>query len=169
MTAFLVSIAVTLAMSGLLVLVARRRPVGQPLTWGEAFVAATFVFALLFIAYGVVPHQFLAMADNEFQWRDDTIGIPIGGLLIGPLKNLMDPPYLLFPNGVPLPSGSFIITAQVLRDVLVTVIYGVLVGAQLFGWSWWQKRGKKAAGTEVEMSAYGRPLLRPVQPAGEGG
>ena len=50
----------------------------RPLTWGEAFVAATFVFALLFMAYGVVPHQWLAWADNELGWRNDKLGIPSG-------------------------------------------------------------------------------------------
>ena len=163
MTAFLVSVAITLAMTGVLVFVAKRRPPAKPLSWGEAFLAATFVFALLFVAYGVVPHQFLAMADNEFKWRDDKIGIPVGGLLIGPLKNLMDPPYLLFSKGIPLPNGSFIVTAQVIRDIIVGGLYGVLVGAQLYGWSWWQKRGKQKPGTDLETSAYGRPLLRPVE------
>jgi hypothetical protein len=151
-------------MGGVLVAVAKRRPVGQPLTWGEAFVAATFVFALLFIAYGVVPHQFLAMADNQFKWRDDKIGIPVGGLAIGSW-HLFSKPYLLFPNGIPLMNGHFIVTAQVIRDAIVGGLYGVLVGLQLYGWSWWQKRGKQPAGTDIETSAYGRPLLRPV---GEG-
>jgi hypothetical protein len=162
MTAFFVSVVIMLAMVGVLVAVARRRPVGKPLSWGEAFIAATFVFALLFIAYGVVPHQFLALADNEFKWRDDKIGIPIGGLGIGPLKNWVQDHNPLFPKGIPLMNGHFVITAQVLRDAVVGLLYGVLVGAQLYGWAWWQKRGKKAAGTEVETSAYGRPLLRPV-------
>ena len=161
MTAFIASLVITAAMTAVLVLVARRRPVGQPLTWGEAFVAAVWVFALLFVAYGVVPHQWLALADNEFKWRDDKIGIPVGGLLIGPLKNLMDPPYLLFSEGIPLPNGQFIITAQVIRDVIAGGIYAVLVGMQLWGWAWWQRRGKQPA-AELETSAYGRPLLRPV-------
>lgn len=163
MAAFLASVLITLAMVGVLVFVARRRPVGQPLSWGEAFVAATFVFALMFIAYGVVPHQWLALADNEFRWRNDKIGIPLGGLKIfGRHIFGMDPPYLLFDKGIPLPNGHFIITAEALRDFIEVGIYGVAIGAQLYGWAWWQKRGKRAASTEVETSAYGRPLLRPV-------
>ncbi|MBA3653428.1 MAG: hypothetical protein H0W70_04470 [Actinobacteria bacterium] len=165
MAAFIASLVVTFAMVGILLAVARRRPVGQPLSWGEAFVAATFVFALLFVAYGVVPHHFLALADNQFKWRDDKIGIPIGGLAIGPLRRIIKPPYLLFPKGVPLTNGHFIITAQVLRDVIAGGIYAVLVGAQLYGWAWWQRRGKAPATTDVERSAYGRPLLRPAEEA----
>jgi hypothetical protein len=170
MAAFIASLVILALMVGVLVLVAKRRPPGKPLSWGEAFVAAVFVFALLFVAYGVVPHQFLALADNQFKWRDDKIGIPIGGLAIGPLRGrwIFKAPYLLFPKGIPLPGGHghFIITAQVLRDAIVGGLYGVLVGAQLYGWSWWQKRGKAPATTDIETSAYGRPLLRPV--GGEG-
>jgi hypothetical protein len=165
MAAFGASVVVLLLMVGALLFVARRRPVGQPLSWGEAFVAATFVFALLFVAYGVVPHQFLAMTDNVFRWRDDKIGIPVGGIAIGS-HHLFHKPYLLFPKGIPLSHGHFTITAQVLRDVLVGGLYGVLVGLQLYGWSWWQKRGKTTGAPAIEESAYGRPLLRPVP--GEG-
>jgi hypothetical protein len=161
MVAFAASVVVLLLMVGVLLLVARRRTPGTPLSWGEAFVAATYVFGLLFIAYGVVPHQFLAMADNVFKWRSDKIGIPVGGIAIGS-HHLFSKPYLLFPKGIPLSHGHFIITAQVLRDLIVTLIYGVLVGAQVYAWSWWQKRGKQAAGADVEKSAFGRPILRPT-------
>ena len=34
--------------------------------------------------------------------------------------------------------------------------------AHIFFWLWWQKRGTKAPSTEVETSAFGRPLLRKV-------
>ena len=161
MAAFIASIVILVLMIAVLLLVARRREPGRPLSWGEAFVAATYVFALLFIAYGVVPHQFLAMSDNVFKWRDDKIGIPVGGIAIGS-HHLFHKPYLLIPKGIPLTHGRFIITAQVLRDAIVGAIYGVLVGAQLYAWSWWQKRGKQPATTDIETSAYGRPLLRPV-------
>jgi hypothetical protein len=162
MAAFIASLVILALMIGILVAVARRREPGRPLSWGEAFLAATFVFAMLFVAYGVVPHQWLALADNEFKWRDDKIGIPVGGIAIGS-KHLFSKPYLLFPKGIPLPNGHFVVTAQVIRDFVETGIYVVMVGLQLYLWAWWQKRGKQPAGTDVETSAYGRPLLRPVQ------
>ena len=46
---------------------------GTPLTWGEAMVAATYVFFLMFWVYGVVPHQWLTWAQNELKWRSDAI------------------------------------------------------------------------------------------------
>ena len=44
-------------------------------------------------------------------------------------------------------------------DILVTGIYGVLLGVQIYTWIWWQKRGTKKS-TEVEQSTYGRPLVK---------
>ena len=160
MVAFLFSLVLSIAMTLVIVRVARNRPVGTPLTWGEAFVAALFVFTLLFLLYGVVPHQFLAWADNELEWRSDTIGIPLGplgGLLNG---NLGVEEGRLFPEGVPLPNGVFIITAQVLRDVIAAGIYIVFLVIQILMWLWWQKRDQKKPDQGELTSAYGRPLVR---------
>ena len=55
---------------------AKRRPVGTPLTWGEAMVAALYVFFVMFLAWGIMPHQWLTYADNALQWRKDKVGIP---------------------------------------------------------------------------------------------
>ena len=51
----------------------KRRPPGTPLTWGEAMVASVYCFFLLFWIYGVVPHLWLAWADNELRWRPDKL------------------------------------------------------------------------------------------------
>ena len=156
MVAFIASLILLLAMVGVCVRVAKRRQPGTPMTWGEAFVAATFVYLLLFVAYGIVPHQFLALADNELEWRSDKIGIPTGPIKSGP--GIKD--HLLFPTGIPLPNGKFMLTAQVLRDVIAAGLYGVFLGGQFYGWLWWQKRGRKAGEQPELVSAYGRPLLR---------
>ena len=160
MVAFLVSLIISFAMTAVIVRVARNRPVGTPLTWGEAFVAAVWVFTLLFLLYGVVPHQFLAWADNELEWRSDKIGIPLGplgGLLNGKL-GVTDG--LLFPKGIPLPNGYFIVTAQVLRDIIAAGIYIVFLLVQIKMWLWWQKRDQTQADQGELTSAYGRPLVR---------
>ena len=69
---------VTIAMVGAIFRIGRTRTPGTPLTWGEAFAAGVFVFFLLFLVYGIVPHQWLAWADNDLKWRSDKIGIPLG-------------------------------------------------------------------------------------------
>ncbi|HEX4979193.1 MAG TPA: hypothetical protein VFV35_03935 [Acidimicrobiales bacterium] len=152
-------------MVGVIVLVGKRRKPGTPLTWGEAFLAGVWLWFLMFLVYGIVPHHFLTYADNDLKWRSDKIGIPIGplGAAFGDTENSLfsDEGNVLFPEGVPLPTnGNFVITAQVLRDVLAAGIYVVFLVLQILAWLQWQKRGQKAAETPEVTSAYGRPLVR---------
>ena len=148
MVAFIASLIITGAMVAVILLVARRRAPGTPMTWGEAFLAGTFVFGLLFMLYGVVPHQWLAWADNELGWRPDSFGIPT-------------PFGRLFEDGLEFGGrGRVLITAQTVRDVIAAGIYIVGLGLNFAIWLWWQKRGQKAATPQIETSAYGRPLLR---------
>ena len=124
--------------------VANRREVGAPLTWGEAMVAAVYVFFLLFWLYGVIPHEFLNWADAELAWRPDK-------KVIGPeaswtwLHGLW--------TAIPIT-----INKQIFRDILAVLIYAVGLGGFMWAFSFWNKRGQKT--TEVETtSAYGRPLV----------
>jgi hypothetical protein len=159
LTAFAASIVVLALMVGVVIAVGRRRPPGTPLTWGEALVAGVFVFGLLLVVYGVVPNSWLQFADKDLKWRSDKIGVPLGPLHswfgVGNKQGL------LWGKGIPLANGHFIITAQTMRDLIVTVIYTVFGLAHIFAWRWWQRRGKvTAAPAELESSAYGRPLVR---------
>ncbi|HEX7166104.1 MAG TPA: hypothetical protein VF230_03890 [Acidimicrobiales bacterium] len=164
MVAFLASLILTIVMTAVVVRVSRRRAPGTPLTWGEAFAAGVFVFTLMFLVYGIVPHQFLTYADNDLKWRSDKIGIPAGpiGKAFGDTENTVFSAEgnTLFPEGVPLPNGQFVITAQVLRDIIASGIYIVFLVAQILMWLSWQRRGKKAAETPELTSAFGRPLVR---------
>ena len=157
MVAFVFSLVLTGAMVAVLVLVAKRREPGRPLSWGEAFLAATYVFTLLFMAYGVVPHHWLTWAGNELNWRPDKYGIPIGKL--GDWFNLKNP---AFEDGITFfGRGRVNVTAAAIADIIATVIYAVAVGANILGWLAWQRRGqRRAEQPAVETSAYGRPLLR---------
>lgn len=132
-------------------MVGKRRPVGAPLTWGQAMVAATYAFLVMFWAYGVVPHLWLTWADNELKWRPDIFvwQTTIAGR--NPLGWLQ-----------PMDKGGnfpITISAQSIRDILVTLIYVALLGFQMWAWAWWQKRGQKPA-TDVVTSDYGRPLVK---------
>ncbi len=151
MVAFLTSLIVTGIMVGIIVLVGKRRAPGTPMTWGEAFLAATFMFALMLMLYGIVPNQWLGWADNELGWRSDSIGVPT-------------PFGRLWPEGVTFfGRGRVTVTAQVVRDLIATVIYIVAFAGQIVGWLWWQKRGKRTAPPPaIETSAFGRPLVRKV-------
>jgi hypothetical protein len=140
--ALIVSFVVTVGRTLFVIPYGKRRKPGTPVTWGEAMLAATYVFGVLFLAYGVVPHQWLTHAGNELGWRTDKI-------LIGPK---IGPRHLLkyFP---------FTITAAALQDTIAVVIYGFFLGLQIAMWSWWQRRGKKPS-VEVATSTYGRPLVK---------
>ena len=142
MVALLVSILITAVMVGVVVRAAKRRAPGTPLTWGEAFVASTFVFALMLMLYGIVPNQWLLWADNELGWRSDKLFLGDAGI------NFFG-------------RGRILISYQIFRDVIAAGIYIVFLGGQFYLWTWWQKRGRRAAATaELGSSAYGRPLVK---------
>ena len=151
MAAFVSSIIILCLGVALCMYVGGRRPIGTPLTWGEAMVAGSYVFGLMLLAYGIVPHQWLNFADNELLWRPDKllVGISSGGVVWGnDAKNL---------GG----TGRVLINYQAIRDIIATVIYVVALGGQMYLWSVWQKRGRKKPGdVEEARSRFGRPVLR---------
>lgn len=147
MVAFVGSVIVSLALLAVVLFVAKRRPVGAELSWGEAMLAATFVFFGLFWVYGVVPHQWLTWAENELGWRPDR--------------------YLAGPAGTgPLTDVPFNVSYETLSHLIAVTIYTVYLGAQIALWSIWQGRGDKAErrrkALEEKTTAYGRPLARKV-------
>ena len=149
MVALVVSTLALVAGIFLVFAVGRRRPPGTPVTWGEAFVGGTFIFALFMLAYGIVPHQWLTFADNQLLWRPDKLmlGISGDGVKVGDsVKEL---------GG----TGRIIVNAQAVRDMVAAGIYIVFLVIQVILWSAWQKRGRKAP--EVELSSrFGRPVMK---------
>ena len=149
MVAFLVSIGVLVAGIALCFVVGRRRPLGTPVTWGEAFVAGTWVFAMMLLAYGIVPHQWLSFADNTLLWRPDRImfGVSSAGLVSGQAAGQL------------AGRGRIIVNYQAVRDMIAALLYIIFLGGQVWLWAVWQKRGRKKP--EVERSSvFGRPLLK---------
>jgi len=140
MMALVVALMLTFLMAGGVFAYGAKRPPGRPITWGEGLLGGTYIYALLFLMYGVVPHQWLTYADTTLKMRKDAV-------LAGPGS-----------KGAAqwLP---FSITKQTVRDIVVTVIYIVFLGAMIAGWSLWQNRGK-AKPLEIETSSYGRPLVK---------
>ena len=143
MFAFLLALGVTIGLVAIAMAYGKRRPVGTPLTWGEAMAAAVYVFFIIFLIYGVVPHQWLAFADNELGWRKDKI-------LTGPATVADKSINIDFP---------ITITYEHIRDVIAAGIYIVALGVQMALWSKWQNRGKTKP-KEIPTSAFGRPLVK---------
>ncbi len=121
---------------------AKRRSAGAPVTWGEAMVGSAYVFFLAFLAYGIIPHQWLTLAENEWSWRADR-------LLIGPANTGWFP---------------FDITYRTISDTVATLFYVVFLGVQIWLWAQWQGRGQaadaKAQAALSQASSFGRPLIK---------
>jgi hypothetical protein len=146
--AFLVSLIATTALALVAIPYGKRRDPSRKATWGEAMLGATYVFGLLFLAFGVVPHQWIVHADNDLGWRKDKI-------VYGPFD-------LLQPDTM---GGNFpiIISYQAIRDIIVIVIHAYYIGLMIWLFSWWQKRAAAAtAAKAIETSTYGRPLVKKV-------
>ena len=142
--AFLFSFFLSTALALAAIPYAKRRPAGKPTTWGEAMLAATYVFAVMFVAFGVVPHQWIDHADKDLGWDKN--------------KLLYGPGDIFKPQAQ---GGWFPMTLQfeAIRDVIVVVIHLWYFGLMIFLWSVWQKRGQTKS-TELATSTYGRPLVK---------
>ncbi len=144
--AFLVSLIVATLLALVVIPYGKRRPVDKKASWGEAMVASVYVTGVMFVAFGIVPHQWIDHADKDLGW-DRT------NLIYGPGD-------ILRPTAE---GGWFPITLQyeAVRDIIVVLIHVYFFGLLLFLWSWWQKRGETTA-KELETSTYGRPLVKKV-------
>jgi len=142
--AFLVSFFVATGLALLALPYAKRRPIDKVTTWGEAMLASVYVFGVLFIAFGIVPHQFIDHADKDLGWNKANI-------VYGPFGVLK--PQV---NGGWFP---FTIQYEAIRDIIVVLIHVYFFGLLMFLWSKWQKRGQTKS-TEVATSTYGRPLVK---------
>jgi hypothetical protein len=144
-------LSILIAVLGVVVIVqvGKRRPVGAPLSWGEAMLAATLGFALLFWVYGVVPHQWLSYSENELAWRSDKI-------LVGPSLGFTGE------EGVFAYFLPFTVSYQTISHTVAVLIYGVVLGVNVWVFSHWQNRAKVAKERdELEaVSDYGRPLVK---------
>lgn len=113
----------------------------RTLTWAKAAVGA-FLFTLeLIVLLGVVPNEFLALAQGTLAWTEQKVVLTI-------------PRWLLLNNDVSLTYG-------VLKDIVAagystTVLIGVALGAYQLQER--AKRGEQPKPTVV--SSYGRPVVK---------
>jgi hypothetical protein len=142
--AFIFSFVLTTALSLVAIPYSKRRPKGTPTSWGEAMLASMYVFFVLFLAFGVVPHQWIDHSDKNLGWDKSKV-------VYGPFD-------LLKPKAL---GGSFPFTIpyEAIRDIIVVVIHLYFFGLLIFLWSYWQKRGQTTS-KEVATSTYGRPLVK---------
>jgi hypothetical protein len=130
------------------VIVMLRRPKSdQPTTWAQAMAGSVYVFALLLLAYAVIPHEWITFADNYLQWGKDKYVI----------LSTTEIPFL---SGVNWP---FSIDMQAVRDIVAVGIYLVFFAINIALFVLWQDRKPASEVAEekpvvVGRSRFGRPL-----------
>lgn len=129
------------------VLVLMRRPKpDRPATWAECIAGAVGVFALMTLAYAVIPHEWITFSDTYLRW-DTTVFVFRSSQKM-----------LFFPWNWP-----FNFDKHNIRDIIVVLIYGVAIGLNVVLFTLWQKRGQEkpeAAEAPPKRSRFGRPVRR---------
>ncbi|HEY5664539.1 MAG TPA: hypothetical protein VIS05_10945 [Ilumatobacter sp.] len=143
-TAFLVSLVAATVLTLAAIPYGKRRPKGTPFSWGEAMLGSVYAFGVMFLSFGIVPHQWIDHADKNLGWDRTRI-------IYGPF-DILKPQTLGGWNPITL-------QYEAVRDVVVVVIHVYFFGLLLFIFNWWQKRGDSVS-TELETSSYGRPLVK---------
>jgi len=123
----------------------------RPATWAECMGGAVGVFAMMTLAYAVIPSEYINFSDKYLQW---------------------DTTHFVFRThqdmlGLGIVDWPFSMNKQAVRDIIVVGIYVVFFGLNLFLFSQFQKRGKEEAAAVEEkpkVSRFGRPLRRTKQP-----
>lgn len=164
-TIILAAMAALAAHILMLVLSRKPRDPERPATWAECFAGAVGVFALFALGYAIVPHEWLTFANAQLEWGDNS------KFIFQSTDDILGLINIHYPFSMDYPA---------LRDIVVTMIYGVLLVTNVKLWVKWQKRFEvKEAPTEetapARRSRFGRPLKRrapepagPVAPAPEG-
>lgn len=142
--AFLVSLIGSTLLVLAVIPYGKRRPPERKASWGEAMFGSAYVFGVLFIAFGVTPHQWIEHADQDLGWDRANIVFGPGGILRPDSEGGWNPITLQY---------------EAVRDTIVVLIHVYFFVLMLFVVAWWQKRGQTTA-KELATSTYGRPLVK---------
>ena len=142
---FIASFVISLVLIFAVVPYGKRRPVGTSLSWGEAMIASTYAFGVMLLSFGIVPNAWIDHADRQLGWSKDMIIYGPGGILKPQSAGGWNPITLQY---------------EAVRDIVVVLIHVIYFGLLIWVWHWWQHRGDRPTGTEIETSSYGRPLVK---------
>ena len=142
----LASVLFVIGLIVVLLLMRREKP-DRPATWSECMAGAVGVFAMMTLAYAVIPSEWITFSDKYLQW-DTTKFV---------FRN--NQRLLFLPVNWP-----FTMIKQDVRDIIVVVIYAVMIGLNVVLFAKWQKRGqeKPEKAEKARTSRFGRPLRRRV-------
>ena len=142
--AFLASLIASTVLSLAVIPYGKRRPVDKRASWGEAMFGSTYAFGVMFLAFGIVPHQWIDHADKDLKWDRTKLIFGPGGILKPQSEGGWNPITLQY---------------EAIRDVVVVLLHVYFFGLLLFLFLWWQKRGQVKS-TAIATSSYGRPLVK---------
>src|SRR3954462_14035058 len=148
-------VLLVLVAHALLMVVSREpKPADHTATWVECFLGGVAVFALMTLAYGVIPHEWLTFANSYLKMGDTSHFFWQRGQLVETSW---------FGQGVHVP--PFNIDMPAIRDIVVSGIYVVLLGLNVVLFAAWQKRNvvveqPAADTTPAKRSRFGRPVRR---------
>jgi hypothetical protein len=141
------SVVLLLVGIGVVVVLARRPKSPEPPTWAMAMVGALGAFALMLVAYGTVPHEWIIFANSYLNWSAAKFVFQKNRVI------------------------HFDVNKQAANDAVAALIYVVMLGSNIKLFSMWQKRPVRApepadesAGATADerqptgTSAYNRPV-----------
>jgi len=131
-----------------LLMVASRKPrdAEEPATWAECIAGAVAVFALMTLGYAIVPHEWLTFANAQLEWGEGS------KFVFTSSQDILGFIPIHYPFSLDYPA---------VRDIVVTMIYVVVLGLNVFMFSKWQKRNEvptEVEGEPEKKSRFGRPL-----------
>jgi hypothetical protein len=109
----------------------------EPATWAATVVGAMVVWALMILAYGTIPHEWLNFASSYLNFNKARFIVEEGQL----------------PGNMPpfdIPTSAFV-------DAVAAGMYIVFIGLNIYLFSAWQKRKVAAPASEVEGEAPSEP------------
>ncbi len=131
----------------LMVASAKPRDPDEESTWAECILGAVGVFALMALAYAIIPHEWLTFANADLEWGESSKFVWTSS------EDILGFIPIHYPFNLDFPA---------LRDIVVTLIYVVFLGLNLKLFVMWQQRNEvpaeAAEGAPSKLSRFGRPL-----------
>ena len=127
-----------LAMGGTALALLYRRE----MTWARASLGAALFAALTMILFGIIPNQWLTLAQGTFSWTSQKVVFTI-------------PKWLVLNNEIAVSYGA-------IKDVVSGTYSVIVLAGTALGMYWWQIHSKKTttAPPPEPVSTYGRPLTK---------
>jgi hypothetical protein len=126
------TLLLTIGIVAVMIVIRRPKKSNEPITWVQAVLGAMFVWVMLTLAYGVVPHEWLIFGNSYLNFDTTT--------------------YVMRANRI----VHFGITRDKVVDAVAAGIYVVMLGLNVYLFVAWQKR--KVAEPAVEVEASDEPV-----------